>query len=187
MHKPGGFLWAGALTLMVTQALSAQSHATDRGSIAVAGSASFASNKSPGTSERVTVLDLRPAVQYFFAPGVAVGGQLTLGRSSSDGGSATLLGIGPLISYYFGQLSPRVQPFVSAEVSVVRSAIDSPLGDDEATNTGLMGAAGLLLLLSNSVGVNGQLYYRHVNLSSDFADLDGNSYGLAFGIAAFVF
>jgi hypothetical protein len=154
----------------------------------VGGSASFASNKPPGSSERTTVLDLRPALQYFVAPGLAVGGQLTLGRASSDGGTSTTLGIGPLVSYYFGPVSARVQPFVSAEFNIAENSFDSSsISDQSVTSTGVMGAAGLLLLLSNSVGVNAQLYYRHINTSSDLADLDGNSYGLAFGIAAFVF
>ncbi len=187
MNKLGAFLMAGTFTLLAAPVLQAQSHATDKGSIAVGGSASFSSNKAPGGSDRTTVLDLRPSLQYFLAPGVALGGQLTLGRASSDNTTSTTIGIGPLVSYYFGRISTSVVPFVSAEFSVAQNSFDSSIGGEDITSTGIMGAAGLLLLLSNSVGVNAQLYYRHLNLSNDIADVDGNSYGLAFGIAAFVF
>ena len=187
MHRPYRFLAACSLTLLATQSLAAQSHATDRGSIAVGGSASFTSGKAEGADDRTTLLDVRPMVQYFVGPGVAVGGTLTVGRSSNGNTTSTTLGIGPLLTFYFNQVSPTVLPFISAEFTVGQTSFDAPVAVADANTSTIQGAAGLLFMLSSSVGVNSQLFYRHQNFSQDGDDSEANVFGLAFGIAAFVF
>ena len=186
MTRLRGVLMA-SVTLLAAQSVAAQSSATDRGSFLVAGSASFSSNRTAGDDDRLTVLNVNPTIQYFVAPGVAVGASLGLGRASADNVTSTTIGIGPILTLYFNQVSPTVLPFISAEFNVSQTLIETQITDNDVTNTGIQGAAGLLLLLSNSVGINAQLFYRHLNVSAGDSDLDGNSYGLAFGISAFVF
>ena len=56
-------------------------------------------------------------------------------------------------------------------------------GDDSDTQTGYRAAAGALYLLARHVGLTGELFYE----AQGFEDLDVNTFGLAFGITAFVF
>src|SRR5262245_41546838 len=68
-------------TLALASANGLQAQATGRGSILIGGSGSFTSSGS-GDSVRTTVIDFQPSVQYFIQRGLAVGGELTLGRTA---------------------------------------------------------------------------------------------------------
>jgi hypothetical protein len=51
------------------------------------------------TSSKTTSIQLQPALDYFVAPNLSIGGQLRLGVSSNDGGDATTIGLLPRIGY----------------------------------------------------------------------------------------
>jgi len=183
MLKPAILFQTFTFVLLSALPVTAQGYATDKGSIRIGGSGNFSSSKSEGAENRTTILDLRPDVQYFVAPGLALGGELSLTRSSNGDASNTLVGIGPIASYYFGG-AERTQPFVSARLGVSQATF----GGDDLTQTSMRGAAGLLMLLSSSVGVSSELFYSYTRVEfAGTGDSNSNNFGLALGIAAFLF
>ena len=178
-----------AVTTATPAAALAQTHATDRGSILVGGQAGFTSAKSDSDGEdspRFNSLSLAPRALLFVSPGLALGGQVLFGYSSSDDNSTTALGIGPEVAYYFGGADKTTHPYVTASFQYVRTS-----DEDDNTQSGrtLSGAAGLLVLITPSVGLDAQAYIRRSTASfSGFAsDLEQTAFGLSFGISAFVF
>ena len=178
-----------ALTAVAPAAALGQTHATDRGSILVGGQASFNSSKSDSDgreSPRFNSLSLAPRALLFVTPGFALGGQVLFGYSSSDDNSTTAWGIGPEVAYYFGGAGRTTHPYLTASFQYVRSS-----DDDDNTQTGRTygGGAGLLFLISSSVGIDAQAYIRRSDSSfSEIAtDFEQTAFGLAFGISAFVF
>ena len=158
-------------------------YALDRGSLIIGGEASFTSSGIDGDDDRTTTLMVNPAVQYFVRPRLALGGELNLARYSVGDQSVTLFGVGPRITYFFGGPDTRLHPLLSGSVSWVRSSY----GDDQSdSQAGYRAAAGALYRLTRSVGITGELFYQGEIENSD-EDLGLNTFGLQFGIAAFVF
>jgi opacity protein-like surface antigen len=165
------------LLVLASPPALAQSYAIDQGSLMVGGSASFTSTGSDDSDDdRFSSLLVRPMVQYFVMPGLAVGGELMLTRFSSGDQSATAYGVGPEVTYFFGGSERQLYPFVSAGFQFNRS-------EDENT-FGYGASGGAVFMLTSSVGLNGSLYYRKI----DYEDFGGNNtIGAAVGISAFVF
>lgn len=165
--------------------LHAQTSALDRGSINIAGDAAFTSSGSAsnGDDDRTTQLIIRPTAQYFVIPGLALGGEVVVAHTSRDNNSSTSIGAGPSVAYYFGRGERTVHPFVSASLTVLRTSFENDFTDQSTSATAYRGSGGILLMLSRSVGITGELFYQGQN-SEDF---DRNTYGLAFGVSAFVF
>ncbi len=188
-------LMAGALP----GAVHAQQYAVDKGSILLGGSASYTSSRTRvGAAEqqdRINNLALSPRAQLFVAPGLGVGAEVDFSRSSTAGQSATAIGGGPIVGYYFGR-GPRLwHPFLEASGAALhRSRNNGLLGDEGNTEWQWRGTAGLLFLLSHGVGVNTGVFYQGTHTrQAQFTpqrtevNVDSNTYGLAIGISAFVF
>jgi len=92
-----------------------RAYAVDKGSVIVGGSASFTSlgGKELRGEERTTVITLDPSFSYFVAPHVAIGAALNLVSISGQGESDTFVGIGPTVSYFFGNQDSKAYPFLS--------------------------------------------------------------------------
>jgi hypothetical protein len=173
--------------------LQAQGYAVDKGSVNVGGTASFVSSKADVadvSQPRITTLSLAPHLLFFVAPGLAVGGEAMFGRVSSDGNSTTQYGIGPAINYYFGHEDRNWYPFVGASARVSHLNGNGNLGSDFRD---LRASAGLLFLLSRSVGINSEFYLSRTHTTFEspvtLEELDSNTsaFGLAIGISAFIF
>jgi hypothetical protein len=187
-------IFAAVLAFVIAPGLAhAQGYAVDKGSVNVGGTASFTSSKATTADvaqPRLTTLGLAPHLLFFLAPGIAVGGEASLGRTSSDGNSTTQYGLGPAIEYYFGHEERNWYPFVGASVRFSHVSGDGQLGSDFRD---LRASAGLLFLLSPSVGVNSELYLSRTHTTFEspatLEELDSNTtaFGLAIGISAFVF
>jgi hypothetical protein len=180
---------AVAIALAVPTGSRAQSYAVNRGSWIVGGTAGFSSSGGDGGGDRITLLFLAPAGQYFVMPGLALGGQLRLSHSRSGSTGSTGYGAGPAATYYFGRGVRPVYPYLGASVSLARTSLSSGFGNDPpaTTSTQFEPCAGLLLMLGRNVGVDTRLYYlsRHQHFSG--VDHKTNEYGLAVGVSAFVF
>jgi hypothetical protein len=163
--------------------LHAQTSAIDRGSVLLDGDASFTSNTAGvNNDDRMTLLTVRPAVQYLILPGFAIGGVVSLAHSSLNGLSSTAFGVGPAVTYFFGKGERNFYPFVSGHLNLDRVIYS---GDQDARNVfSYRGAGGVLLMLSRSVGLTGELFYRGQNSRGNS---NSNSFGLAFGVSAFIF
>ena len=176
-----------AALLLVTSTASAQQHATDRGSWQIAGSASFTSTGSDDEdSDRSTSITVNPRVRYFIIPGLALGLDATLGHSSSGNFEVTALGIGPSVTYYFGGPA-RVLPYVNLNASFTTTDVNGPLVDTDASGRSFGAAGGILAMLSSAVGVTSELFYRIDKADVETFSNDTNTFGLAVGIAAFIF
>jgi outer membrane protein W len=180
------------LVVLCVATADAQQHATDRGSIILAGDASIASSKSEDDDDRTTSILLAPSIQYFLQPGLAIGAQLTFGHSSNGDFSTSVYGIGPRVSYYFGQGARTSRPFVSAGFAFTKVNADADIaGDADFSARELTLRAGILFMLSNAVGLNPHVYYQTTTSRFDVAigerEFNTNTFGLAVGVSAFVF
>jgi hypothetical protein len=185
-------------SFLVSGLSSAQDHPIDPGVFGLDGTVSFRSQGGDLYSvegDRQTTAAIEPGGFYFIAPGVAVGGQLRLARSSQDVGTSTTLGIGPSALYYFGEPDAEVLPFVGANLLLLRQSgtvdlgsID--LGEQEVTLTGLAFdiQAGFTYMLARNVGVTTAAFFLYERLGGDNVETQtGNTVGVQVGITAFIF
>jgi hypothetical protein len=193
-------------SFLVSGLSSAQDHPIDPGVFGLDGTVSFRSQGGDIYSvegDRQTTASIEPAGFYFIAPGVAVGGQLRLARSSQDVATSTTLGIGPSALYYFGEPDAEVLPFVGANLLLLRQSTTVDLGsvdigfgdpvelgEEDITLTGLAFdiQAGFTYMLARNVGVTTAAFFLYERLGGDTDEtLSGNTVGVQVGITAFVF
>jgi len=169
--------WLILLTafLLMPMSASAQSYPVDRGSWIVGGSASLTSRSTGFNDERQTSLLINPEAQYFVIPNLAVGGSAGIFFFSFDDDSETSVFLGPAVSYYIGGPNRRLYPFVSGTVR-----FDVEEFTDSAT---LLLEGGGAYMVARNVALTGTLFYN-----AQLEDMgDQNSFGLRFGVSAFVF
>lgn len=162
----------------------AQNSPVDQGSVLIGGNASLTStaiDSDVTTDGRTTQFILNPTSQYLIIPGVAVGGDVLFGYASDDNASVTRYGIGPAVTYFFGRGERSIYPFLSGSVGIIR-ARGANL-DASRTQTSYRGAGGVLLKLTRSVGITGEFFVQQ----TDDGRLRTSTFGLAFGVSAFVF
>lgn len=181
LHRSTARLIAAALfaAALVPATAYAQPAALSGGSVLVGGQASLSVESSSGDDDDTTWLMLLPSVQYFVSNGLALGGELQLTHASGGGFSSTSYGAGPAVSHYFVQ-DGDVHPFLRASLRAVRFTG----GDDDSNAFGVGGAAGVLFLMTESVGIDAALYYDRTEYEGDS---NISSLGLALGVSAFVF
>jgi hypothetical protein len=99
-------------------------------------------SKSPdppdGTGEDVktTTITIGPALDYFVADSISIGGKIQYSNISSDGGDLSLIGIGPRVGYNLG-LTDNISlwPKLSFIYAMATADITTAAGDDEAKTT----------------------------------------------------
>lgn len=191
------FLWFACLTLWLYPATTqAQGYATDRGSFLIGGTASLSSSGNDFEDGRTTALLISPSAQYFVIPGLAIGGTVGWAYASFDESSVSSLSVGPRLSYFFGTSAQNIYPFVSASVGYLRSSFDSDAVDRTSTGTQFDVSAGAALMIAKNVGLTGELFYTKWSEETDngtillgdiITALGTDSFGLRFGVSAFVF
>jgi len=169
--------------------LRAQSNALDQGHFAVDGKASLLSGGSKGSDQRQTAITLSPSVLYFVHSGIALGGSALFGRTTGGGSSSWSYSLGPQAVVYFGDESASVRPFVRAGIGFGRAknTASGPLGSTTLrTNLSHVDAgAGMLDLLTSSVGIYGEFFYRRDSYGGDL-DTWTDQFGGAFGFSIFL-
>jgi hypothetical protein len=173
-----------AIVLIAPFAAAAQTPALARGSVLIGGSAGV-NITDDDSSENTTTLALSPTAQFFVANGFALGGELGLNYAKRGDFHTSIVGIGPAATYYFVQ-EGNAHPFLRASARIARVSVSGPIVDDHETRWGARAAAGLLVLLTGSVGIDLSVYYDHQSFGDDDGP-DVNNYGLAVGVSAFVF
>lgn len=167
----------------------AQEYAIDKGSWVLDGTISFTSSggelNENAQGDRLNSASLAPSVLYFVAPGLALGGTLDVGYSSQGDFSATTIGIGPEIAYFFGAPESSVYPFVASRVGYFSLSTE---GFDASGITFGFGA-GVSAMLSPSVAliIQGTYNVRNVSVDQLNETFSGNQFGLSMGVAAFLF
>lgn len=177
-----------ALLAATAHPAAAQDWALGRGSIAVGGSASFTSTggevNGNESDDRLTTIALAPSLQFFLTERFSFGGSLSFAYASEGDDSITTWGIGPAATYYFGEHGRSTHPYLGAGVDFSRQSDDS---SEDRDRTGFRGAAGLLFLLSEAIGIHAELFYRSTSSEAGNVDIDTNTVGLAVGFSAFLF
>lgn len=178
-----------SILLLVPLGVSAQEGPISKGSKVVGGSASFASLGGDlyenGDGDRLTSLALSPAALFFVSDGLALGGTLTVERESQGDFDATTLGLGPTVAYYFGEADSDSYPFLSGTVSYANLSTSGV----DASGFGFNATAGIVFMLSRTVGLTAAATYRIENLEVDQANdsFGGNTFAIALGIDAFLY
>lgn len=166
---------------------------TDRGSWVLGGSASLSRTESDGRS--ATGISLAPSVLRFIANRLAVGGEVGLNYTDTDGGNSQSWRVGPAARLYFGESSAKVLKYLGAAVLFggMNTSLDEPLSTEaDASLWSIEGVAGLTFMLSRQVGISGEFFVdrRESTTSTSISpDIESKvtSYGLRFGLAAFIF
>jgi hypothetical protein len=169
------------------------------GSLMLGGAADVTHTKSDDVSS--TSVTIAPDLLTFVRHGLAIGGSLLLGYTHLPQGHETDLGAGPAARLYFG--GERVLPFVNVATLLVRvrntSKVDSPQGGVEnstvrETAWQLDASAGLTIMLSRQVGIDGETYVQRFFATAKIPGptveerhLGVTLYGLRFGVRAFIF
>jgi hypothetical protein len=194
MDKCGGMLMKkivcliiGVLIIFSSTAFAQEdgnpAYAVDKGSLIVSGNAGFASmGGAARNDETMTVITLNPSVLYFPIPNAAVGGQIALMRTSYQGNAETFYGAGPELGYYFGDQFSKILPFVTLSYIYGKQ-------QNEYTESLLRFSAGSIYMVAKNVGLSGELYYlvENYDVENSGSSVSGYTFGVAFGIAAFVF
>lgn len=196
------------ITLLITSAavVQAQQSPIQKGSIQIGGTADISHTEPDGGGAALTIIEAFPRFGYFVVKGVALSVNGRFRRASSEpqatirDQTSTELGIGPGISYYIATPAPRLFPFVSARVLYNRTSTHAelvPSGTkiESRINTVVwLGSAGALIMLGKHVGLTSEAFYqrnknkiRNGGDGSPEVSSDSDTYGIQWGIAAFLF
>ena len=202
--RPAAIVYA-LMLLFPAPAASAQGPESpiQKGSIAIGGTADISHTEPDGSGPALTIIQLFPRLGYFVAKGLALSANGRFRRASSEDQpnvkdqTSTELGIGPGVSYYVATRLPRLFPFVSTRVLYNRTTNHAellPAGtdvDSRITTVVWLGSAGALFMLGEHVGLTSELFYQRNNntIRNGTAEStsDSNTYGVQWGISAFIF
>lgn len=190
----------GALLVFCAGAICARVQAQDspvrRGSVQIAGTAHLYHTRDIGSDDGWTSLPINPRLGYFVVRGLALSGNVSFERGWNESSHSTSWGAGPGLTYFVGTGSAHWYPFVSGRTLFVRrrTGIVAPghaTSDVISSRTWAL-SAGLLFMLARPVGPTGEVFYqrdqiRHTVDGHSGGSNRGESYGVQWGIAAFVF
>ena len=174
-----------------------------KGSIAIGGTADISHTEPDGSGSALTIIQAFPRLGYFVVKGLALSANGRYRRVSAEDQAAvrdqtsTEWGIGPGVSYYVATRLPRLFPFVSTRVLYNRTSNHAeilPAGpevDSRITTVVWLGSAGALFILGKHVGLTSEVFYQRNNntIRNGTAEStsDSNTYGIQWGISAFIF
>ncbi len=168
------------LAVLAPDTMPAQSFALAPGSWRVGGTASIRGFRDIGNDNRSFTIELSPRLGYFLLKGLSFDANLRFARSSNQGRTNYLWGVGPGVTYYFGEPSWRLYPFASG-----RTLFTFTASSDRYT---WLGGVGVVLLLNAHVGIVAELFYQFDDFNLDTGQANEfEAFGLQFGVAAFAF
>jgi Outer membrane protein beta-barrel domain len=172
----------------VTSIRAQDSRATDKGSVLIGGSAALTrtTNDTDASESSSTLIYVSPRALFFVAPRFGLGGDLSLGRSSSGGRSSTGIGVGPAVRYYFVPPGRSTLPYAGAAVRFNRLSFELPTGGDRSeTFQEFEGVLGIDFMISRQVGIVAEAFASTMQRGSGSVATDATTIGLRFGIDAF--
>ena len=162
----------------------------------LAGGVSFSSAggelNEDASGRRLTIFQLTPTAMRFVSRGFAIGGSVSLMSLAQGTTSASSLGIGPRVAYFFGPRVPAasargsVYPYVGLTLFWTHMSVDDGFADFTASGVATDVGAGLAYMVSESVGLMAEAGYRLQSLKADGQSLTGNQFNLMLGIAGFL-
>ena len=183
-------LLAVILATTATSATAQTSNpATQPGSMLVGGTASLTRQEADDFSS--TTISIQPEVLFFVKSRLAIGGSLGLSRGSAGDATTTAWSLGPAAKYFFSTSSSTTLPFLGASVHVNGATTDLGTGEAKVNGWGFEPVAGITWLLASHVGLTGEAFFNRRFISTEFtgstSDNASSTYGVRFGITAFVF
>ena len=186
-----------ALLFLLPVSLLAQEYAIDKGSINVGGTAGFEKRSGDlyaDEDESLTIISLNPNLLYFIAPNLGIGVEILYDKLSVEDESLSMFGIGPRAAYFIGSEESKVYPFIGASFFYAKVGEDGMMTTDrqifwsEGTSMGITPFGGVLFMLSKSVGMSIEAFYRMDSFKEKGEDKaeDGNRFGVRIGIAGFI-
>ena len=173
--------------IFTSDVVNGQEFPIDQGAMMIGGGAGFKSSGAED-SERMMTVSVAPSFGYFVYKGLMLGIGLGLENQLQGGDSITSLGVGPSVSYFFGNEDSLVYPFIKAE------GVYSNVSYDDIVVAVLYGevSVGSVYMISNSVGAFASLYaqFNKLTFSQKMREdlhSTGNEFGLRLGITAFIF
>jgi hypothetical protein len=156
---------------------------TQKGSVMIAGSASFSSSSGDlYGDEALTQLQLLPAIYYFAADHVAIGGRVNYINVSQGDASSSALLLGPYAAYFF-QAGAKSSPFVGGGIFL--NSNSASVGDHSITSSGQTIAlgAGIAFFVKPHFAITPELGVNFQSLES----VSGTTILLGVGLAGFVY
>ncbi len=161
-----------------------QSYSTDKGSKIISGSFSFSSAGGDiyenSHEERLTTVELNADFGFFTSPGFEVGGKVLFSNISQGGASYSQIGLGPQLGYFWGDGEKKLHPFVNASFLYVSRS-------NSITGSQLYFGGGICFMISDAIGLAGEVGYQVESLSSHSHSITGDRINLSIGIKAFLF
>lgn len=195
----------GLLALASTRARAQHQSPAHTGGWIIGGSGSLGRSHTDAIDADITHIGVRPTGLVFLTSRFALGASLPLSYShlSNPSGHSYSYGLGPAARYYFAADTSHWLWFVGAAVepqwqkdSRQNIVVVSPGGvastatfDTSNRLLTIDGSLGLTRLLADHVGLTGELYYTHSELSGDISpreSLKGYDVGARFGLTVFV-
>ena len=159
--------------------------ALEQGSLLVGGTGQIQNVDEQGEDDLLNAL-LSPRVQYFVLDHLAVGGEGTISYGSRGEFSSNTVQVGPAASFYFAR-EGRLHPFLRGSALFSTSSLQTPSGDRDSDGWAVRGAAGVLFLLNEAVGLEGELFVsRDTQDGPAGLEIEATRTGLAVGVSAFL-
>jgi hypothetical protein len=176
--------------------LQAQGSPIQKGSLQLAGTAGWSHTHQTGTSNSITILQISPRVGYFVARGLVLSANLLYARTSTGQAHTSQYGVGPGLTYYVATRSRQLYPFVSGRTMFAWNRFgtspSAPNTPNNSNSLSLLVSGGALVMVGQHVGVTGEVFFQHERFNYHLAGQQAgsnrqNTYGVQWGIAAFVF
>ncbi len=184
---------------LTVNTVSSQSFPIDKGSKLLSGSFAFTSAGGDlyenSKDERATTILLNGSFGYFVSQGFNVGGKLLFNRQSQGDYSLTTWGLGPSVSFFFGDENSKAYPFVGATFMYTQTLVKDKYYtgyyeqsvEYDYSGTSLVFGGGVCYMLSSAVGLFTEVNYQIDNLSYEDESVSGNKVNLMIGINAFLY
>ncbi len=184
--------------LLSTTLASAAGFEIEEGAIELGGGLTFSSSSGDlyenSDGDAMTDFSLFPTGYYFVKPGLGVGGALLFATTSQGDASASILGIGPGVIYYFGDSTFNTRPFVSGAFMYSSEKSDYwGSGESNTTATTIHLDGGVAYMLADHYVLKCSVYF---DIESQEANWDhdgisktksGQTFGLTIGFAGIIY
>lgn len=120
-------------------------------------------------------------------PGLALGLDSQYQRFSQSGDAQTATSVGPSLSYFFGQPTSTIFPFISASAGFSTLAVEFDGGSGSTNGFRYGFSGGLSYMIARNVALTGAVFYQNQSFSEDDITQTDDAFGFQGGVTAFIF
>jgi hypothetical protein len=198
MKKIIFFCFFVALSLVAPGLVVAADSPIDQGSIAMDGEFSFGTSGGElyedALGNRSTLLIIDYGIEYFVIPHLSLGLTFELAYTEQGDASLSILGAGPGITYYFGQVKAdqsakgKVYPYLGGGFVYLRQVATVSGVPSAANGYAILAGCGIRYMITESVafGTTGIYQYDHYKFEDETV-ANGNTVRLRAGFSFFIY